>query len=109
MVQAREVLGASDSIRITVFQNPDLTTETRISQAGSIVLPLIGEVGLAGLTAAEAGARIADQLKRGGFILNPQVSVSIVQVRNRQVHVLGQLAKPGNYAFEESGSRPGFL
>ncbi len=101
----REVLGPSDSIRITVFQNPDLTTETRLSQAGSIVFPLIGEVGLGGLTTAEAGARIAEQLKRGGFIINPQVAVSIVQVRSRQVHVLGQFARPGSYVLEESASR----
>ncbi len=101
----REVLGPSDSIRITVFQNPDLTTETRLSQTGSVVFPLIGEVALSGLTSAEAGARIAEQLKRGGFIINPQVAVSILQVRSRQVHVLGQFAKPGSYVLEESASR----
>ena len=104
-MQGREILGASDSIRITVFQNPDLTTDTRISQAGSIVFPLIGEVGVAGLTTTEAGSRIADQLKRGGFIINPQVSVALVQVRSRQVTVLGQFAKPGNYVLEDNRSR----
>ena len=103
--QAREILGAGDSIRITVFQNPDLTTDTRISQSGAIVFPLIGEVGLAGLTAAEAGTRIADQLRRGSFIVNPQVVVAIVQVRSRQVHVLGQFSRPGNYVLEDTGSR----
>jgi polysaccharide export outer membrane protein len=104
-VQGREILGASDSIRITVFQNPDLTTDARVSQSGSIVFPLIGEVRLAGLTAAEAGTRIADQLKVGGFIINPQVSVVIVQVRSRQVTVLGQFAKPGTYVLEDNRSR----
>jgi len=104
-VQGRDILGASDSIRVTVFQNPDLTTDARVSQSGSIVFPLIGEVGLAGLTTAEAGSRIADQLKRGGFIINPQVSVVIVQVRSRQVTVLGQFAKPGTYVLEDNRSR----
>ena len=101
----RDILGASDSIRITVFQNPELTTETRLSQSGSIVFPLIGEVALAGLTPVEAGTRIADQLKRGGFIINPQVAVTIVQMRSRQVTVLGQFARPGNYVLEDSRSR----
>jgi polysaccharide export outer membrane protein len=101
----RDTLGAGDSIRITVFQNPDLTTEARLSQGGAIVFPLIGEVALGGLTAAEAGSRIAEQLKRGNFIVNPQVAVSIVQVRSRQVHVLGQLSRPGNYILEDSASR----
>lgn len=104
-VQAREMIGASDSIRVTVFQNPDLTTETRVSQAGSIVFPLIGEVGVAGLTTTEAGIRIADQLKSGRYIINPQVSVALVQVRSRQVTVLGQLARPGNYVLEDNRSR----
>ena len=104
-VKAREILGASDSIRITVFQNPDLTTEARVSQSGSIVFPLIGEVELTGLTTAEAGARIAEQLKRGGFIVNPQVAVAIVQVRSRQVSVLGQFSRPGNYVLEDTRSR----
>ena len=105
MPSARDTLGAGDSIRITVFQNPDLTTEARLSQAGAIVFPLIGEVTLGGLTTAEAGSRIADQLKRGNFIINPQVAVSIVQVRSRQVHVLGQLSRPGNYILEDNASR----
>jgi polysaccharide export outer membrane protein len=66
---------------------------------------LIGEVELAGLTSAEAGSRIAEKLKRGNFIINPQVSVSILQVRSRQVSVLGQFTKPGNYVIEDNRSR----
>jgi polysaccharide export outer membrane protein len=103
--QTKETLGAGDSIRITVFQNPDMTTETRISPKGSIVFPLIGEVAMDGLTPAQAGSRIADQLKRGRFIVNPQVAVAIVQVRSRQVSVLGQLMRPGNYVLEDTSSR----
>ena len=104
-VQGGEIIGSSDSIRITVFQNPDLTTDTRVSQSGSIVFPLIGEVKLAGMTTTEAGARIGDQLKRGGYILNPQVFVAIVQVRSRQVTVLGEFARPGHYVLEDNRSR----
>jgi len=103
--QSKEALGAGDGIRITVFQNPDLTTETRLSPGGSIVFPLIGEVALGGLTPAQAGSRIAEQLKRGRYIVNPQVAVAIVQVRSRQVHVLGQLLRPGTYVLEDTGSR----
>lgn len=103
--QSKETLGAGDSIRITVFQNQDLTTETRLSPRGSIVFPLIGEVALDGLTPAQAGSRIADQLKRGRYIVNPQVAVAIVQVRSRQVHVLGQVLRPGTYVLEDTGSR----
>lgn len=103
--QSREALGTGDSIRITVFQSPDLTTETRISERGTVVFPLIGEVQLGGLTPAQAGARIADQLRRGNFIVRPQVVVAIMQVRSRQVHVLGQLLRPGSYVLEDTGAR----
>lgn len=103
--QSNDTLGAGDSIRITVFQNQDLTTETRLSPGGSIVFPLIGEVALDGLTPAQAGSRIADRLKRGRYIVNPQVAVAIVQVRSRQVHVLGQLLRPGTYVLEDTSSR----
>ncbi|HEX2648833.1 MAG TPA: polysaccharide export protein EpsE [Burkholderiales bacterium] len=98
---AKETLGAGDGVRVTVFQNPDLTTEGRLSESGSVVMPLIGEVSLAGLTPAQAGHRVAEKLKGGHYILNPQVTVSLLQVRSRQVSVLGQVNHPGKYALED--------
>ena len=100
LAQPGERLGDGDSVRITVFQNPDLTTETRISERGTITFPLIGEVALAGLTRDAAGARIAARLKDGKFVLDPQVGVELVTVRSRQVSVLGQVARPGRYALD---------
>jgi polysaccharide export outer membrane protein len=102
--QAREILGEGDSIRITVFQNPDLTTETRISEQGTITFPLIGEIPLAGLTPARAEARIAEHLVKGKFLVRPQVSLNLVQVRSRQVSVLGQVARPGRYPLDDTSS-----
>jgi polysaccharide export outer membrane protein len=103
--QPGEILGEGDSIRITVFQNPDLSTETRISERGAITFPLIGEVQLAGLTPAGAEARIAERLAKGKFLVKPQVSVNLVQVRSRQVSVLGQVARPGRYPLDDTSSR----
>jgi polysaccharide export outer membrane protein len=99
------ILGAGDTIHIAVFQNPDLTTDRRISERGSIMFPLIGEIALAGATPAEGGARIAARLKAGGFLVDPQVNVSLVQVRSRQVSVLGHVARPGRYPLEDTTSR----
>jgi polysaccharide export outer membrane protein len=98
-----ETLGVGDTVRVTVFQNPDLTTESRISSKGTIVMPLVGEVQLNGLSPTTAGTRIADQLKKGNYIKNPQVSVGVLQVRSRQVSVLGQVARPGRYVLDDSG------
>jgi polysaccharide export outer membrane protein len=102
--QSRETLGEGDSIRITVFQNPDLTTETRISARGTITFPLVGEISLGGLTPAGAEARIAEQLIKGKFVLKPQVSLNVVRVRSRQVSVLGQVARPGRYPLDDTSS-----
>lgn len=100
-----DTLGGGDNVRITVFQYPDLTTETRVSPRGTITFPMIGEVKIGGLTPAAAGTQIARQLKRGKFMLNPQVTVVMTELRSRQVSVLGQVNKPGRYALEDSNTR----
>jgi polysaccharide biosynthesis/export protein len=105
LAQTAETLGEGDSVRVTVFQNPDLSTESRVAADGSISYPLLGQVKLGGLSPAAAGARIADQLKRGGFLKNPQVSVAVTAVRSRQVSVLGHVARPGRYALDDTSSR----
>jgi len=98
-------LGFGDGVRVTVFQYPDLTTETRISQSGTIAFPLIGEVKIGGLTTTAAGNEIARQLKRGKYMLNPQVTVVMTELRSRQVSVLGQVNKPGRYALDETSAK----
>jgi polysaccharide export outer membrane protein len=99
--EAIDALGPGDSIRVTVFGNPDLTTETRLAAQGTIRMPLIGEIDLNGVTPTEAANRIAQRLKRGQFLKDPQVTVNLVQMRSRQVSVLGQVARPGRYVLED--------
>ena len=90
-------LAPGDMIRISVYQSADLTLETRLTEAGTISYPLLGSVALAGLTISEAEKRIADGLRTGNFVKQPQVSVAVQQVRGNQVSVLGQVGKPGRY------------
>ena len=104
LAQSRETLGEGDSIRITVFQNPDLATEARISERGTITFPLIGEIALAGLTPEGAQTKIAERLMEEKFVLKPQVSLNVLRVRSRQVSVLGQVARPGRYALDDTSS-----
>ncbi|MCW5626463.1 MAG: polysaccharide export protein EpsE [Burkholderiales bacterium] len=94
-------LGPGDVIRITVFQNPDMTTETRVTDSGSITFPLVGAVDIAGMTASQAEQKIATALKNGGFVLKPQVNVVVSQFRSRQVSVLGYVNRPGRYPLED--------
>lgn len=99
-----DTLGPGDSVRITVFENPDLTTESRLSARGSINFPLLGNVKLGGLTPNEASDRIATLLREKHFVRDPQVTLSVVQFRSRQVSVLGQVMRPGRYTLEESAT-----
>lgn len=97
---AQYLLAPGDGIRITVYQNPDLTMETRVGEAGAISFPLLRMVQLGGLSVRQAEQRIADALRTGGFVTQPQVSLMVTQVRGHQVSVLGQVARPGRYPLE---------
>jgi polysaccharide export outer membrane protein len=100
-----EKLGIGDAVRVTVFQQPDLTTEARINERGSIPLPLIGEVKVGGLSQAEAAAKIAASLKDGKYLKDPQVALAVTTVRSRQVSVLGAVARPGRYPLDDTSSQ----
>lgn len=100
-----EKLGVGDAIHVTVFQQPDLTTDARISEKGTIAMPLIGEVKVAGLSQPEAATQIAGKLKDGQFLKNPQVAVAVTTVRSRQVSVLGAVARPGRYPLDDTSSQ----
>jgi polysaccharide export outer membrane protein len=99
------VMGPGDAIKISVYQNPDMTTETRVSEVGSITFPLLGPVEVGGLTPAQAEIRIAALLKSGGFVPKAQVNVFVTQFRSRQISVLGQVTRPGRYPIEEPSIR----
>src|SRR5207237_1422168 len=68
-------LGPGDSIRVQVFQNPELTVETRVSENGTISYPLIGAVNVGGLTISTAEQAIAKALAAGNYIERPQVNI----------------------------------
>ena len=93
-------LGPGDIIRILVFQNPDLTLETRVSESGTINYPLIGNVKVGGMPLSEASRVIASELKSGGFVQQPQVNILLLEVRGNQVSVLGEVNRPGRFPLE---------
>ncbi|HEV7478295.1 MAG TPA: polysaccharide biosynthesis/export family protein, partial [Burkholderiales bacterium] len=93
-------LGAGDSIRISVFQNPNLTLETRVGEDGAITYPLIGRMALGGTTIAEAERSITRALDSGNFIREPQVTILLLQTRSAQVSVLGLVNRAGRYPLD---------
>lgn len=96
----QELLGPGDSVRITVYPYPDLTTEVRLAEDGKVSMPMIGRVELKGMTPDQASRLIAERLVRGKFINNPQVDVAVLEARSRQVSVLGFVTRPGRYMLE---------
>ena len=93
-------LGPGDSIRISVFQNPNLTLETRVAEDGAITYPLIGRIAVGNTTIAEAERAIARALEGGNFIQEPQVSILLLQTRTAQVSVLGLVNRAGRYPLD---------
>ena len=98
-------LGAGDVVRVTVFQNPDLTLETRVTEAGLISFPLLGSVRIGTLSVTAAEKLIADGLRSGNFVKSPQVTLVVLQVRGNQASVLGQVNRPGRYPLEVADMR----
>jgi protein involved in polysaccharide export with SLBB domain len=92
------VLGEGDVLKITVYDNPDLTTIERIS-GGVLRFPLIGEVKLVGLTVSQATKKIADLLA-DGFLVSPQVNIFIQDYRMSKIFVTGEVKKPDGYKYE---------
>ena len=87
-------IGEGDLLKISVYANPDLTTETRVSGEGKITFPLIGEIVVNGLTVTELEKKIA-QLLENGYVINPHVSVFIMEYKSKKVTVLGEFTRPG--------------
>ena len=98
-------LASGDAVRISVYQSPDLTLEARISEAGLVSYPLLGNVKIGGMSISAAERVIADGLRNGNFVKAPQVSVLVTQVRGNQASVLGQVNRPGRFPIEAADLR----
>jgi polysaccharide export outer membrane protein len=97
------LLVPGDVIHINVFKNPDLSIDARVSEAGTISYPLIGSVPVRGVSLAAAENKIAQMLKDGGFVLNPQVNILVTQGFGNLVSVIGELNTAGRYSVEAAG------
>jgi polysaccharide export outer membrane protein len=98
-------LGPGDSIKVQVYQNPELSFEVRVSESGVVNYPLVGPIQLGGLTVGEAEQRIAKGLQTANILKAPQVSINVATVRGSQVAVLGEVQKPGRFPLETTNVR----
>ncbi len=94
------LLGPGDVLKVSVYNNPDLQLETRVSAAGGITFPLIGPVTVGGLTVAAAEKKISDLLVGGGFLKKAEVNIIVTVIQSSQVSVLGQVNRPARYPID---------
>jgi len=87
---------SGDRLRITVFDQRDLSNTYSIDQAGYVAFPLIGQVAARGRTIQELEGQIAGQLQKG-YLRNPDVSIEVD--RYRSIFVMGEVGQPGQYTY----------
>jgi polysaccharide export outer membrane protein len=88
---------ATDKLRITIFQEDDLSTICRVDAKGTVNLPLVGEIHVRGLTLSEAERTIENAYKDGRFLRKPEVTVAVDDYAPREVSIQGQVKNPGRY------------
>lgn len=87
---------SGDRLRVTVFDQKDLTNTYSVDQAGYVAFPLIGSVPARGRTLQELEGQIAAQLQKG-YLRNPDVSIEVD--RYRSIFVMGEVGQPGQYTY----------
>jgi polysaccharide export outer membrane protein len=88
---------STDKLSIRVFQEDDLSTVSRVDSKGTVNLPLVGQVRVAGLTLSDAEVAIESAYKDGRYLRVPQVTVSVEEYAPREVSIQGQVKNPGRY------------
>ena len=94
------VLQPQDVLKVQILGEDDLTREVRISQENTVSLPLIGTLDLKNKTASQAQEMIRELYDRD-YLVNPQVSLIVVDYAKRTVNVLGQVTTPGQVQFPQ--------
>lgn len=89
-------LAPGDRVSVLVFGQPDFSGDIVLDETGSISLPLLGRVGLGGLTPSEAEKGIAGQLSQG-YLERPVVTLRLQEYR--PIYVLGTVRSPGGYPY----------
>jgi len=89
-------LQSTDVLRITVHEQPDLETRTRITTDGFISFPLLGKINVKGSTAHEVEETIKELLEKD-YLVTAQVHVFIEEYHRRQVSVIGEVNNPGKF------------
>ncbi|MDE2197958.1 MAG: polysaccharide export protein [Rhodospirillales bacterium] len=91
-------LGPNDQIRVITFGEDALSEIFRVNDGGMVALPLLGLVRAEGRTPDELATHIADLLREKRLLRAPSVAVEVTEYR--PIFILGEVAKPGQYAYQ---------
>nr|WP_324257780.1 polysaccharide biosynthesis/export family protein [Cellvibrio fontiphilus] len=94
------LIGSGDEVRISVFGQQELTAEVQVSPQGTVQIPLLGSVMIAGKNSAEAAQMIAGRYEAGNFLKNAQVNLLVTKYRSQVVAILGRVNNPGKLVLE---------
>ncbi len=92
------VLGSGDKLTLNVWRHDNLERSVQIDPAGNIYLPLVGEMKASGLTIPQLRKEISSRLSK--YIVNPQVDISVSNLKSQNIHVLGEVNSPGSFALD---------
>lgn len=90
-------MGVGDLVRIQVHGEDDLTLQTRLDDKGTVTYPFLGEIKAVGLSVRELEGRIAKGLKKGEYLVAPEVQVLVLEYR--PFYVNGEVKRPGGYPY----------
>jgi polysaccharide export outer membrane protein len=92
-------LAAGDLVEVSEFHTPEFRTQARVAADGSVVLPMVGAVKVAGLPEEDAAKAVAKVLIEDEMLLHPQVTVLVLSAAGQDVSVLGEVVRPGVYPY----------
>jgi polysaccharide export outer membrane protein len=91
-------IGPRDLIAVRVDEDAKLTGNSRVAEDGTVNLPLLGDIKVAGKTTAEAAAQLKRLLEEK-YMQRASVVVQVVEFRSRPISVIGAVKQPGNLGF----------
>src|SRR6202050_2634465 len=90
-------IGNGDLLEMSVFDTPELSGKLRVDNTGEIVLPLVGQLHVAGMKPDAGAALIRQKFMEGNYLKDPQVTLFIAEYATQNVSVVGEVKNPGVY------------
>ena len=94
-------LRTGDVVRITVFNEPDLSVEQKLDPDGVMIVPLLGRVSLTGVTARDAETKLEQLFISEEYLISPQVTVTVTDYAEQVFYIHGEVRQPGAKIFPQ--------